>query len=72
MASGGAWIPGSIRTTLMTIIRLMTTAQIRTIPVMGIPTTTLGTPTITMTTPLTTMMTNRRTLRQVSPQPMLP
>src|SRR4026209_2262339 len=72
MASGGAWIPRSIRTTLLTIIQLMTTAIIPTITVLGIPTTILVTPTITTTTHLTTMMTNRLTLRQVSPQPMQP
>jgi hypothetical protein len=72
MASGGASIRGSIRTTLMTTIHTVTTAIIRTITVMVIPTTTLLTPTITITTPRTTMMTSRVMLVQVSPRLMQP
>ena len=64
MAFGGAWIPGSIRTTPMIIIHTMTTTIIRTTMVMVIPLTTLLIPTITITIPRTTMMTSRVMLNQ--------
>src|SRR4029453_5579859 len=70
MASGGAWIPGSIRTTLMTLIHMMTTAIIRTTTVTVIPMTTpLVTPTITITPPRTTVMISQVIPIQVRPQP---
>jgi len=72
MASGGAWIPGTIPTTLMTIIHMMTMAIIRTTTVMVIPMTTLLIPTITIATPRTTMMTSRVMLIQVSPREIQP